>query len=231
MRRERASKRARPSGLNSESAMSGQWWCRRAISAAGWRGRWGAMDEIARMRQHPAAACHCAPCRSHRRVGSVGLAAALLTSFATAQDMVSIDGSGEVRWLDAYAGTTTSIGSTPAGCIGLARDGQGQLWTLRYPALVRIDPNGPVATSVFPAFGWDLRGLCAAGGPFLWGIRQQLQRHAGARRHDDGNGDHDRRHGAEHHPRARRARWRALRLGCAAGPRHRRRCGPGSLPT
>ena len=106
----------------------------------------------------------------HRRVGSVCLAAALLVSFATAQDMVSIDGSGEVRWLDAYTGTTTSIGSTPAGCIGLARDGQGQLWTLRYPALVRIDPNGPVATSVFPAFGWDLRGLCAAGGPFLWGI-------------------------------------------------------------
>jgi hypothetical protein len=97
-------------------------------------------------------------------------ATALLASFVTAQDMISVDWSGQVRWLDAFSGLATSIGNTPAGCMGLARDGQGQLWTVRVPALVRIDPTGPVATPVFPAFGWDLRGLTAAGGPFLWGI-------------------------------------------------------------
>ncbi|MBL8752646.1 MAG: hypothetical protein JNK15_05040 [Planctomycetes bacterium] len=98
------------------------------------------------------------------------IALPLLASSLVAQDMVSIDGSGEVRWLDSFSGTTTSIGTTPAGCMGLARDGLGQLWTVRWPALVRLDPNGPVATAVFPSFGWDLRGLTSAGGPFLWGI-------------------------------------------------------------
>lgn len=98
------------------------------------------------------------------------LVLALLAPCAAAQDMVAVDWSGEVRWLDSFTGTTTSIGTTPGGCMGLARDGQGRLWTLRSPALVRIDPNGPVATPVFPAFGWDLRGLTSAGGSFLWGI-------------------------------------------------------------
>jgi hypothetical protein len=110
------------------------------------------------------------PIRSSMNTRFPRLVISLLAAHLAAQDMVAIDGSGEVRWLDAFTGIGTSIGTTPAGCLGLARDGLGQLWTVRYPALVRIDPNGPVATAVFPAFGQDLRGLTAAGGTLLWGI-------------------------------------------------------------
>ncbi|MFY9343439.1 MAG: hypothetical protein WAT39_13165 [Planctomycetota bacterium] len=98
------------------------------------------------------------------------LLGALLASFTPAQDMVAVGWMGDVRAIDSFTGSGTLIGTTPPGCIGLARDGQGRLWTVRYPALVRIDPAVPAATAVFPGFGWDLRGLTGAGGQFLWGI-------------------------------------------------------------
>lgn len=104
--------------------------------------------------------------------------AALCAAFAVAtpaQDMIGVTYSGTIYAIDSQSGATTLVGAGLFGQNGLARDDQGQLWTVSrnllgtpHYWLVRIDPATFAVQAVAPC--QDLRALADAGNGELYAI-------------------------------------------------------------
>lgn len=108
----------------------------------------------------------------------VSVVPAALCAFAVtapAQDMIGVTYSGTIYAVDSQSGATTLVGAGLFGQNGLARDGQGQLWTVGrnllgtpHYWLVRIDPATFAVQAVAPC--QDLRALADAGNGELYAI-------------------------------------------------------------